>query len=96
MLEATDEIRNAVLAGAGETVISDMARKNGMLTLKEDAIIKAMKKLIPYEEIAQVGGLMNLADAEDPEEEAEASIDLDEDVESSPRTPVADQSRDLV
>jgi type II secretory ATPase GspE/PulE/Tfp pilus assembly ATPase PilB-like protein len=29
-----------------------MARKKGLITIKEDAIIKAMQGVIPFEEIA--------------------------------------------
>jgi type IV pilus assembly protein PilB len=65
MLELDEEIRQAILNGADESAITKIARQNGMITLKEDTIAKAMKKLIPFEEIAQIGGVMNL----DTEEE---------------------------
>jgi hypothetical protein len=41
-----------------------------MFNLKEDTIIKAMKKLIPFEEVAQIGGMMDL-DEEEGSEDAE-------------------------
>jgi len=81
MLEATDAIRNAVLEGAGETVIANMARKNGMMTLKEDAIIKAMQHKIPFEEIAQIGGAMEVG-VEDEERAEESPVVTDEEVAS--------------
>jgi len=34
--------------------VYDVARKRGMLTMKEDAIIKAMQKKIPFEEIVKL------------------------------------------
>jgi type IV pilus assembly protein PilB len=60
MLEVDEEMKNAVLASASESVITEMARKHGMMTLKEDAIIKAAKRLIPYEEVAHIGGALEV------------------------------------
>ena len=37
-----------------------IARKNGMLTMKEDAIIKAAKGTIPFEEVNTLGGQYEL------------------------------------
>ncbi|MBP9760142.1 MAG: type II/IV secretion system protein [Candidatus Pacebacteria bacterium] len=94
MLEATDEIKNAVLAGSPEGVIMQIARKNGMITLKEDAIIKAMKKMVPFEEIAQVGLLVEQQD-ESPEdvESLERESVAGEDV---PHAPIDVGMEDLV
>ena len=68
MLEVNDEIRQSVLKGADEAVVQAIARKNGMLTLKEDAIRKAMERKIPFEEIARVAGAMETEKAEELEE----------------------------
>ena len=96
MLEATEEIRNAVLAGAGETVIADMARKNGMFTLKEDAIIKAMQKLIPFEEVAQVGGLIETDEEDEVVDTPKPAGDAREADADSPTDGVEAMGRDLV
>ena len=81
MLRVTDEIEQAVLNGGEEAAVFGLARKNGMLTLKEDAIIKAMKKLIPFEEITQIGGALDIED-EDQEvgtqETTQSSTDSEE------------------
>ena len=45
------EIEQAILKNPTETEILRIARANGMLTLKEDALIKAFKKQIPIEEV---------------------------------------------
>ncbi len=72
MLEVTDEIRKAILDGQSEDEIHKLLRKNGMLSLKEDTIIKAMQKLIPFEEVAQIGGVMDVDDEYLDEEEVSA------------------------
>lgn len=75
MLELTDELKKVVLEKADEATVTAVARKRGMIMLKEDAIIKAMRKQIPYEEVAQVGSSIEIGVAEEevveevPEEE---------------------------
>jgi type IV pilus assembly protein PilB len=49
--EMNKGIENAILNNPVESVIYDEARKQGMFTMREDAIIKAMNKEIPFEEI---------------------------------------------
>lgn len=92
MLEINDEIRQAVLKGADEAAVQAIARKNGMLTLKEDAIRKAMEKKIPFEEIARVAGAIESDDEEaGVSEEAAGGPDTDTETER-----VAVEERDLV
>jgi type IV pilus assembly protein PilB len=64
MLELTDELKKVVLEKADEETVTAVARKRGMIMLKEDAIIKAMRKQIPYEEVAQVGSSIEIGDVE--------------------------------
>lgn len=45
------ELERIILTSPVATEIWKSARKNGMTTMKEDAIIKALKKEIPFEEI---------------------------------------------
>jgi type IV pilus assembly protein PilB len=45
------EIEQAILHNPTETEINRIARSKGMLSLKEDAIIKAFQKVIPIEEV---------------------------------------------
>jgi type II secretory ATPase GspE/PulE/Tfp pilus assembly ATPase PilB-like protein len=56
------EFERAILASAGEEEIFKIARKNGMLTMKEDAIIKAADGVIPFEEVNTLGGQFELPD----------------------------------
>jgi type IV pilus assembly protein PilB len=51
ILEITDEIQELILRNAPEDEFFKAARKNGFVSLHEDAIIKALKHEIPYEEM---------------------------------------------
>jgi len=78
MIEVDEEIRQAVLRSADESIVYEIARHKGMLTLKEDAIKKAMEKRIPFEEIAQVGGMLDLDEKEEDDESAPEAGGADE------------------
>lgn len=102
ILEMNDAIRNAILESADESIIHGIARKNGMFSLKEDTLIKAMQKLIPFEEVAQIGGLMNIEEDDEEvievkEKEVPSLEDTLKDVKkSTPDEGVASFERDLV
>ena len=51
MYEMDRDMEEVILKNPIESAVYDVARKKGMITMKEDAIIKAMKKIIPFEEI---------------------------------------------
>jgi type IV pilus assembly protein PilB len=51
MFNMNKEIEQVILKNPVESAVFDAARKNGLITMKEDAMIKAMKKIIPFEEI---------------------------------------------
>jgi type IV pilus assembly protein PilB len=54
MFEMNSEIEQVILHNPIESEVYKVARKNGLVTMKEDAIIKAMRKEIPFEEINQL------------------------------------------
>ena len=54
MFKMNREIEHIILKNPVESDIFKAARKSGLITMKEDAIIKAMKKIIPFEEINQL------------------------------------------
>jgi type IV pilus assembly protein PilB len=54
LLEVNDEVERAVLDGADEAEITDAARANGMLTMKEDALLKAFDGTVPFEEVGKL------------------------------------------
>lgn len=51
MYKMDKDIEDVILKSPVESEIYEAARKKGMLTMREDAIIKAMRKEIPFEEI---------------------------------------------
>jgi type IV pilus assembly protein PilB len=54
VLQITDEIEEAILRSKGEEAIRELARKNGMITIKEDAMIKCMSGKVPFIELAEL------------------------------------------
>ena len=68
MLEVSDEIQELILQGGSEEDVYKAARKNGFMSMKEDAICKALKHEIPYEEVNAFGtkiGLDNVIEESD-------------------------------
>lgn len=51
VLEMDKEIEATILKNPTELEITKIARRKGMLTMKEDAILKAMRREIPFEEV---------------------------------------------
>jgi type IV pilus assembly protein PilB len=51
MLEMNKELEQFILKNPAESDIYNFARAQGMLTMKDDALVKAFKGLIPFEEI---------------------------------------------
>jgi len=52
VLEMDKEIEEIVLRGGTEIELAKVAREKGMLSMKEDALLKAFKQMIPFEEIS--------------------------------------------
>jgi type II secretory ATPase GspE/PulE/Tfp pilus assembly ATPase PilB-like protein len=95
MLELTDEVRQVILEGADESTLYKIVRGRGMFSLKEDTIIKAMKKIVPFEEIAQIGGVLNLDDEAGEEDDGKISKNADLSEENAEES-VATSEHDLV
>ncbi len=57
ILRMDKELEHVVLTNPVEEKVYAAARAKGMLTLQEDAIIKALNGLIPFEEVSALGGL---------------------------------------
>jgi type IV pilus assembly protein PilB len=55
VLEVNEAIQDMILKNASEEQIYDEARKHGFMTMKEDAIIKALDHKIPLEEMNAFG-----------------------------------------
>ena len=54
-LEVDEKIQELILKGGSEEEMFVTARENGFISMKEDAIIKALNHVIPYEEISNFG-----------------------------------------
>ena len=54
MFNMNPEIEQVILKNPVESEVYKVARKNGLITMKEDAIIKAMEKVIPFESINEL------------------------------------------
>lgn len=67
-ITVTEEIEKLILESADEDSILKVARKNGFITMKEDAIIKALNHVIPFEEVSTLGGEMIVSDEAEKEE----------------------------
>lgn len=51
VLAMNKEVEAVILKNPTEQELLKVARKNGMLTMKEDAIVKAFNRIIPFEEV---------------------------------------------
>lgn len=71
VLEINEEIERLILSDGSEEDMYNAARAQGFLSMKEDAIIKAMNHEIPFEEVNTLGGTLLVSD------EAEAEIATD-------------------
>ena len=56
ILRMNKDLEQVVLTNPVEEKIYEAARKNGMLTMRENAIVKALSQDIPFEEINTLGG----------------------------------------
>jgi type IV pilus assembly protein PilB len=59
-LEVNEEIQELILHGASEEQMFQAARKGGFMTMREDAIIKALQHTIPFEEMNAFGTKVGL------------------------------------
>lgn len=66
-IEVNQSIQSLILKSSSEDEIEEVARKNGFVSMKEDAIIKALEHTIPFEEISTLGGDLLLSDEAEKE-----------------------------
>ncbi len=84
VLEVGDQIQNLILKGASEDEIYKVARAQGFMSMQEDAIVKALDHIIPYEEMNAFGTKIG-ADILDELEEVVPRQPL-EDLDDVPKT----------
>jgi type IV pilus assembly protein PilB len=63
VLEMTPKLERVILDDPVESKLWEISRQNGMLTMREDAILKALDKKVPYSEVNNLGTVM-MADEE--------------------------------
>ena len=63
MFDMTHELEQAILNKKPEDELRAIVRKQGMVTMKEDAMIKSAKGLVPFEEVNTLGGEFELDEA---------------------------------
>jgi type II secretory ATPase GspE/PulE/Tfp pilus assembly ATPase PilB-like protein len=80
VLEINFEIQELILKGGSEEEMLLAGRKNGFVSMKEDAIIKAIDHIIPYEEINNFGTKVGI----------ENDMDIEETVDNPPVTKTVD------
>ncbi|MFZ1987811.1 MAG: GspE/PulE family protein [Minisyncoccia bacterium] len=60
------DLEHVVLTSPVEEKVYDMARSQGMFTMREDAILKALEGKIPFEEVNTLGGQLFAEEEEAP------------------------------
>lgn len=89
VLEISEEIQELILKNASEEEFFHAARKNGFITIQEDAIIKALNHEIPYEEMnvfsTKVGVDQDVEDFDTPVDNL-TDIDVSEVIMNSDET----------
>lgn len=77
VLEVNEEMQEMILKNASEEEMYNEARKHGFMTMKEDAIIKALEHKIPYEEMNMFGTKIGI-------EEVAEDTDMNKLVDNTP------------
>jgi len=67
-ITVNEDIERLILNSADEEDILRAARAHGFISMKEDAIIKALNHMIPFEEVSTLGGVMLASDEAEAEE----------------------------
>ena len=95
ILEMDEELEHVILTNPVDEEIQKVARSRGMLTMKEDAIIKSSQGIVPFAEVNTLGGeLLIDEEIEEIDKEMvrrEAKKDLEEPVETE-ATPNQEQT----
>lgn len=81
MFDMNPELEKAILENKSEDEMLKIVRKHGMLTIKEDAIIKSANGIVPFEEVNMLGGTFDIDDEAQPvapEKEPEAVEGVDD------------------
>ena len=95
-LEVTDDIENLILENASEEDIYNTARQSGFMSMKEDAIIKALNHQIPFEEVGAFGTKIGLdEELDDIAAPTPTPLTLDETGAAQPAAAPSDAAADM-
>ncbi len=75
VIEMNKEIEQIILTNPTEPAVREAARKQGMFTMREDALIKSMRKEVPFEEVNTLGGVIDSVEEEGVEADAAAALE---------------------
>ena len=79
LLTVNERMRQLIMDSARDSALLELGFESGMFTMEQDAFIKAMRKEIPYEEIAQVSSAIDVdAGREQSDEEDVETIETSE------------------
>lgn len=78
VLEMSTELERIILENPIESRLWEVGRKQGMLSMQEDAMMKAFQRLIPYSEVNSLSSLLFAGDEE--KREVVSSQKVEEDV----------------
>lgn len=87
MFDMNSDLEKAILANKPEDDLFSIVRKGGMITMKEDAIIKSAQGVVPFEEVNTLGGQFDLGEDAQSEETAPAPQAIAEDGSMAEETP---------
>ena len=59
-------LEKVILENPVESKLLEVARKEGMYTMREDALLKAFAKKVPFSEVNSLGGLSFTAEETEP------------------------------
>ncbi len=84
-MEMRPNIEQVILESPIESKLWEAARKNGMLTMQEDALLKAFDGAVPYSEVTALGGL-NADDDSQTDNQAPdgSSVPINEEAKAEP------------
>ncbi len=81
VLEMSPKIEKIVLSDPVDSQLWAVAREEGMLTMREDGILKAFDKQIPFSEIGELSTLAELVEEDTPDSVEKPDIPKKEIVE---------------
>jgi type IV pilus assembly protein PilB len=84
MFDMNSDLEKAILANKPEDEMFSIVRKSGMLTMKEDAIIKSTQGIVPFEEVNTLGGEYELEEVAEVVDTKQKPIAIKEDGSDAP------------